>query len=290
MILNGQIPPLKRYHNSTLERVIAVMHQSYGVDISCYESSFLAKSLEKRRQATFAETIESYLEHLSQDRGEADELARSLRVTYSEFFRNPLSFAFLRQLILPTLLDRLRIKGKNEIRVWSSGCATGQEAWSVAILLDEISQTQGASLPFRIFATDSSEANLAIASAGVYNVESMGNVSLRHLNHYFFNQGESFLITQQIRDRVDFSHYDLLDYEIGCPSASIYGDFDLVLCCNVMLYYCAKARSFILNKLWRCLMSGGYLIIGDAERQIVEGFAGFRAVTPHAAVFQKRGR
>lgn len=275
---------------TTLESAIAIIRKGSGVDLSSYERSFLAKSLEKRRQATSAETPSAYLKLLSEGCMEAEALIRSLHVTYSEFFRNPLSFALLKELVLPSLAEKRVLDNLNEIRVWSAGCATGQEAWSVAILLDEMRASQEFPISFRIFATDVSEINLAIAQAGVYGSEAMGNVSWRHIRKYFSAHGDSFRVVAGIRERVDFSIYDLLDQETICPSASIYGHFDLVLCCNVLLYYNRESKRFILDKLRRCLVSGGYLIIGSTERQCVESVTGFRAVAPPAALFQKIGK
>ncbi|MBF0303982.1 MAG: protein-glutamate O-methyltransferase CheR [Desulfamplus sp.] len=301
MIQDKWIKTPRSWQTDSIEKVIAVMYQTYGVDISYYDEPFLVKSLENRQRSTIQSTLdkktpEAYLTLLSKDRVEAMALAQSLRVTYSEFFRNQLSFALLRQLILPNLVDKrinnqiLKNQNQNEIRVWSSGCATGQEVWSLAILLDEILSLQEPPIPFRIFGTDASEANLSIASAGIYNEEAMGNVCLKHIGKYFTRQGESFVVVPRIRERVDFSVYDLLDKTLTCPSISIYGHFDLVLCCNVLLYYSIESKQLILNKLWGCLAPFGYLITGEAERQCVGLVNGFRAIAPPAAIFQKNGK
>lgn len=284
---NGRNQTLPRWERATLDEGIAVMRRTYGVDVSCYEESFLTKSIEKRRQATTAETPAAYLQLLSEDRAEAEGFSRSLRVTYSEFFRNPLAFALLEQMILPGLVEERSRNSRGELRVWSAGCAAGQEAWSVAILLDEMAAAWERPVPFRIFATDVSEADLALARGGVYSAEAVGNVRSRHLREYFSRQGHSLAIAPRIKERVDFSAHDLLNEDTTSPPASIYGHFDLVLCCNVVLYYRSETQRFILEKLRRCLVTGGYLMTGETERQIVESAGGFRAVAPPVSVFQR---
>ncbi len=270
--------------------VLAVMREVHGLDISCCGAAFLARSLEKRRGSTACGSAAAYLERLADDRVEAEALFGSLRVGYSEFFRDPLAFALLERAILPELAEQRARDGGKEIRVWSAGCASGQEAWSVAILLSELCAAPGRAVPYRVFATDLCEPDLAAARAGVYGAEAVGNVRARHLRDYFVRHGESYAVAAALRGRVDFSVYDLLDECTNCPPASIYGDMDLVLCCNVLLYYRPEAQRVILEKGRRCLAPGGYLVTGETERQIVESGGGFRAVSPPAAVYRKTTR
>ena len=263
------------------------MRERYGMDVSCYDESHLATAVGKRRQASAGETAETYLARLAADGAEAEALAGSLRVTYSDFFRNPLAFALLEQVILPALVaDKAGAAQGGEVRIWSAACAAGQEVWSVAILLEDLARAQDRSIPWRIFATDLSAGELAQARAGVYSAAALGNVRLRHRDGLFCRQGESFVIAPATRARVEFAPYDLLDKSTKCPPSSIYGDFDLALCSNVLLYYRAEAQRFILEKLRRCLAPGGYLVVGESERQIVADVGGFRAVAPPASVFR----
>jgi chemotaxis methyl-accepting protein methylase len=270
-----------------LDQVVRVLRESHDLNVSCYAESFLAQTLEKRLQAA-VETSGGYLKRLAEDGAEAEAFSASLRVTYSEFFRNPLSFDLLEQLILPKLLSEAEQSGRREIRVWSAGCAAGQEAWSIAILLDEIIGARDKRLDYRIFATDLSESNLALANAGIYSAETLANVRLRHLRGYFSQQNDSFAMAPRLRVHVDFSLYDLLDERVSSPPPSIYGDFDIVMCCNVMLYYRPEKQRFILDRLWHCLAPGGYLMTDGTERQIVASAGGFRSVAVTAEVFQKK--
>jgi chemotaxis methyl-accepting protein methylase len=265
-----------------------LMHQQQGLDISVYAKAFLVQTIDQRRAEKRGMTLAEYEEYLSRSPAEAEALCQSLHVCYSEFFRHPLTFALLEQHILPALIAEKKQAGGNEIRVWSAGCAAGQEAWSVAILLDELCGAEDATLDYRIFATDVSEPELRLAREGMYNAEAIGNISSRHLQTYFSLHGDAYAVVPRLRTRVDFSRYDLLDEHSCCPSASLYGDFDLILCCNLLFYYRQDIRQRILDKVCRALAPGGYLVVGEADRAIVSGHQGLCAVNPPVDVFKKR--
>ncbi|MCX6903169.1 MAG: hypothetical protein NTW03_06750 [Verrucomicrobia bacterium] len=257
-------------------------------DLSLFDEAFLAKSLHQRLTATSSGTWAAYLDRLAHAAVEADALLQSLNIGYSEFFRNSLTFALLEQLVLPNLLGARKDPDSTELRVWSAGCAAGQEAWSVAILLEDLALARGRPIPWRLFATDVSGPALAEAQAGVYDRAAVQNVPLKHLQRYFIRDGESYQILPRLKDRVDFSTFDLLDDRSGCPPASLYGDFDLVLCCNLFFYYRLDIRQRILDKICRALSPGGYVATGEAEEQLVARQKGLRAVAPPSALFQKK--
>jgi len=163
-------------------------------DISVYDEGFLLKSLEKRLAETGAGTLQAYCALLRVKPSEGELFFSSLGISYSEFFRNPLTFSVLEQLVLPALISELERTGRKELRVWSAGCAAGQEAYSLAILLTELAARRGQAFSFRIFATDISETGLAAARAGVYDGAALKNVRLEHLNKYFSRQDGSYAL------------------------------------------------------------------------------------------------
>lgn len=271
------------------DELIRVMDGVHGLDISGFDPVFLARTLERRLQAIGCVSAENYLaEHLEADRLEAEAFYRSLRVGYSAFFRNPLTFALLETQVLPALAEKARKSGRSGLRVWSAGCSTGQEAWSVAMLLDEMAASPERLPTWRIFGTDFCEPDLALARAGVYAAAELGNVRLRHLDTCFTRQGEGFAVAANLRERVEFTVYDLLDTANSCPPTSIFGDFDLVLCCNVLFYYRPAQQRRILDTLLGCLAPGGYLVTGETELRIAKSVANLCEATSPAPVFQKR--
>ena len=180
--------------------------------------------------------------------------------------------------------------GGSEIRVWSAGCAAAQESYSVAILLNELRETSGKDFSFRIFATDISQEEIAKGTAGIFDAASLQNVRLKHLQRYFKPEGEEYAVVQGLKERLEFSTYDLLDRSTRSPSASVYGDFDLIICSNLLIYYRPQVRAFILDKLYRSLSPDGYLVLGEAEREFVGKSPGLQPVFAPAAVYRKRVR
>jgi len=270
-----------------VEALVQIMNQAHGLDISAYDESFLLKSVAKRLSETGSKTMAAYGECLAGNRVEAEGLARSLRIGYSEFFRDPLAFALLEQVVLPSLVAARGTSHPTELRVWSAGCAAGQEAWSVAILLEELNAKRERPVPFRVFATDTSEAELDVARHGAYDSAAVQNVRLKQCRKYFTVAGDSHQIAPALAARVAFSIYDLLDERTASPADSLYGDFDLILCCNLLFYYRPDMRRRILDKLCGALSHGGYFVTGEAERAVLAEQAGLRAVAPPAAVFRK---
>ncbi len=273
--------------NGMLENLASVLGQTLGTDVSSFDEAFLLRSLDKRRAGTGAATTAEYLERLRSERAEAEAFFASLHIGYSEFFRNPLTFALLEQSVLPRLLDEAAGAQRPELRIWSAGCADGQEPYSVAILLDELFAARGREPRYRIFATDRLEGGLAAARLGVYEASALRNVRQRHLEHCFTRVGDTYAVSPRLRARVDFSAYDLLDPSTTCPPVSIYGGFDLVLCCNLLFYYRTEVSRSMASKLHRCLGPGGFLVTGETERSMIESTGDFLSLVSPSAVFQK---
>jgi len=272
--------------NDDLQQVIQAMSGLHGKDISRYDESFLLKSLEKRLAATSCPTVADYCGYLSRHDGEAEQFFHTLNITYSEFFRNPLTFAVLEQRVLPGLIEEKQAAGTPEIRVWSAGCAAGQESYSVAILLDELLTARKSPLSFRIFATDISEKCLEFGRRGVYDEGAVQNVRLKHIISCFEAGHGSYPVARRLRDRIEFSFYDLLDERSTSPPGSIYGDFDLIFCSNLLFYYKPETQHFIMKKLCNALSHGGYLVTGEAERAIVERI-NLQEISTMSAVYRK---
>jgi len=275
--------------DNTLTAFIQRVESAQGLRIDMYDESFLRKSIDKRLADTGIRTVAAYGEYLAANRGEAETFYHSLRITYSEFFRNSLTFAQLEQQILPALISAKIHSGHREIRVWSAGCSAGQEVWSIAILLDELTAATESPLSYRIFATDLCEPALAEARAGVYSADAVGNGCLKHLNRCFTRQGDAYVVVPRLRKQVEFSSYDLLDERSACPAESLYGDFDLILCCNLLFYYTPEIRQRVIGKLCRALSRGGFFVTGETESDMVAQQAGLCTVVPTSAIFQKRG-
>ena len=265
------------------QRVVDLLKRLHGMDVAIFDDSFLKRSLEKRMAETHCVSDQEYCALLERDQGECWTLADSLRISYSGFFRNPLTYAALERIVLPTLvLKKNRAKGK-EIRLWSAACAGGEEAYSLAILLEELA-AGNENLTYRIFATDQSEMQINKARKGEYAADALDNLSLKRAGEWFTRHGDLHMVRPELKRHIDFSTFDLFCDTLSCPPASIFGDFDLVVCANLLFYYKDDCRKAILAKTGNCLADGGYLISGETERDIVMR-SDYREIYPQAAIF-----
>lgn len=263
--------------------ITRIMKETYQKDLTIYDSTFLSKSLQRRIAAIAVEQLD-YPRYLQVNRHEAELLITSLHITYSQFFRNALTFAVLEQLVLPHLLSQKPENG--EIRVWSAGCSTGQEAYSIAILLEELIAASTKPMRYRIFATDLSQEALGIARTGIYDEDGVANVRMKFLKKHFIKKSEDYAVAPGLKAKIDFSEYDLLDRYSSNPPDSIFGDFDIIFCCNLLFYYQNDVRRSIVKKFKRSLAAGGYLVTGEAEAIFIGKDEALKSLSASAPIFQ----
>ncbi len=254
----------------------------YQLDISNYDDTFLHTSTTKRMIETNSKSIEEYLKLFETESTEIGLFVEALQVNYSEFFRNTLTFSILESIIIPELVQKHT--DKSEIRIWSAACASGQEVYSVSMILNEYlteKQTE-----FRIFSTDIALNQVEAAKNGKYNISALGNVSLRRLNRWFEKQDGNYGVKNILKEKIEFSTFDLLNKQYNCPPTSIFGGFDLIFCSNVLFYYKPEIRKKIIDKLGKSLSTQGYLITSETERDILCQQK-FHEVYPQSGIFKK---
>ncbi len=265
--------------------IVEILQQTLGMEISGYDSSFLNNSIQKRITETGCGSPETYAVLIGQSLAERNHFIASLSISYSEFFRNSLTCSALERIIFPMLILRLKESKRQEIRIWSAACAAGQESYSLAIILEELKNGDAEKFNYRIFASDQTESWVARAKLGQYTYEEISNLSLKRVARWFDRHGDRYLLKPNLKRTVDFSVFDLFSESQGSPPASIFGDFDLVICANLLFYYKPVFRKKILDKVSQCLTKGGFLITGETEREILFSL-GYREVVPHSAIFQ----
>ena len=281
-----QIIRIGAHMQKELQLIINTSKVLYGIELAQFDNAFLEQAVDRRCVVLGINDFQGYLETITNNEAEADLLARSLNITYTEFFRNALTFANLEQWLLPNLINS-KPRG-SELRVWSAGCASGQEAYSIAMMLENAAEKRSEPFRYRIIATDISESALGFARKGEYSEEAVQTIRTKDINQFFERSGNTYIVGERLKKHVNFSRYDLLDPLSANPQESIFGNFDLVICSNVLFYYKPKCQSFILGKLINSLVSNGYLITGEAERQNVLKQGVLRAVVPPSPIFQKK--
>ncbi len=269
-----------------LSAIVHTMNSVYGFDVSQYDYSFLKQTIEKRCTAIEIKKFSDYEIYLSKNLVEAQNLFHALNINYTEFFRNTLTYAHLEQWILPRLIEKKT--EDSELRIWSAGCSTGQEAYSIAMLVEKINAKRQQALRYRIIATDISKSALAVAEKGNYTEEAIQNVRMKDIKEFFVKTKETYTVCDRLKKQISFSTYDLLENRSAYPHESIFGNFDLVFCCNVLFYYKTDSQLYILNKLINSMSEQGYLITGEAERQTVAKHSPLLTVASPSPIFQKK--
>lgn len=270
-----------------MEKYYRVMREKLGIDISVYDHSYLEKSIRNRINTNRCATQEDYLSVLTKNPDEPTQLVQELGNSHSEFFRNSLTFSMLEQIVLPRIFDEKQKKQSNEIRIWSAGCAAGQEAYSLAMLVEDYKNMHHSTFSSRIFATDNSSIELDHARKGMFDFKAVKKTKLEFAEKYFSHKGDKYVLDKKIKEQVDFSLYDLLDPGSSSPPSAIYGDFDLIMCSNVLFYYEPEYQQMILRKFFRSLKHGGFFITGEAETHILNSFGSFRQYDGSAAIYIK---
>ena len=265
----------------------------YDIDVSRYDVNFLNKSFNKRMAEVHCSKAEEYCTLLEQNKNEGQIFLDSLQISYSEFFRNSLTFSVLERIILPSIILNKKKNKYKEIRVWSAACASGQESYSLAMLFEELRNAGNSNFNYRIFATDSSDSQVIEATKGQYSAEAINNLTLKRIKLWFTNHlpagrpgADTYTIKPELKEHIDFSVFDLFSGQFSSPPGSIFGDFDLVVCANLLFYYKPEYRKIILEKTTGCLANIGYLITGETERDILMNH-NYNEVFPQSAIFQK---
>ncbi len=187
----------------------------------------------------------------------AQEVIQAMTINETYFFRDRVPFESLRKSVLPELIAGRT--AQKRLRIWCAASSTGQEAYSISMILDEFCTRLGG-WRVEIIATDLSEAALAKARKAVYSqFEVQRGLSTAQLLRYFDQAGDMWQLKESIRSRVDYRHFNLLgDY-------SAFGNFDLIFCRNVLIYFEAERKTDVLNRMTRLLASDGLLVLGASE-------------------------
>jgi len=272
-----------------LQPVLAELRRARGLDLSDYRRSTLERRLAARMARLRLKDPGEYLRRLRSDPLECDRLIEAILIKVSSFFRDPLVFELLAHRVLPLIMERHRRDQTRQIRVWSAGCAAGEEAYSVAILLAQALEDEDTHwLPY-ICATDISPEALDAAHTGRYRRESLETTQLRILDRFFRPTADGFEVIPEIRRMVHCSREDLTSRLSLAPADSVFGSFDLVLCRNVLIYFSLDLQKRVQDKLYGALTPGGYLVLGMSESLPPEMKSRLTAIDRPQRIFQKPG-
>ena len=260
-----------------LQKVFAQLRARTSRDFTRYKRATIMRRIQRRMQLRHVNKFGAYLELLRSDADETRCLADDLLITVTNFFRDPQVFEFLETDVVPKLFEGRA--PEESIRVWSVACATGEEAYSLAILLLEEAARRDAPHTIQVFASDLHERSLAKAREGFYPGDIEVDVSPERLRKYFHKENGGYRVRKELRELVVFTPHNVM----GDPPFS---RVDLVSCRNLMIYLQRNMQNQVIELFHYALRAGGFLILGTSE--VLENSDLFQLEDKKSCVYRKR--
>ena len=258
--------------------ICALLLDHSGHDFSGYKTRTFYRRIERRMQILQIPALPAYVDRLREDPGEVNTLFRDLLIGVTNFFRDTKAFEALQQLVMPRLFEG---KGASDtIRVWVPGCATGEEVYSLAILLREQAEEIRSRAKIQVFATDIDEAALAVARAGRYPDTLLQGVSKDRLERFFASEGTSYVVNKPIRDMCVFSSHSVVR---DPPFSRV----DLISCRNLLIYLSSELQTHVIPIFHYALKPNGFLFLGTSENITQHGDL-FSSIDKKNRIFQRR--
>jgi two-component system, chemotaxis family, CheB/CheR fusion protein len=242
--------------NNALNKIMGIIRHRIGVDFTFYKPTTIVRRLERRISINQVSSFENYVTFLEQSPNEADTLYKELLIGVTRFFRDTEAFDLLRDQIIPKLFAQ---KENNEpLRIWSVGCSTGEEAYSIAMLLYEYMEDNSAFCDIKIFATDLDKDSIEFGGMGYYTESIIADVSEDRLKRFFIRKPKGYQVNETIRKMVIFAAHNVIK---DPPFSRI----SLLVCRNMLIYLKPGMQKKVLSMFHFSLTQNGYLFLGPSE-------------------------
>ncbi len=238
------------------EELLVFLRDSRGVDFTGYKRASLRRLVARRMHSVGVPEVSAYLDQLEADPAEVRSLFDSLFINVTSFFRDAAAWQSLRETFLPQLVQALG--PEQPLRAWSAACATGEEAYTLAVMLHEVLGDEAFRTRVKVYATDVDEPALTVARAGRYSRRSLEGLSDAQVENYFTHDGDMLVFRQDLRQNLIFGRHDLL---ADAPISRI----SLLVCRNVLMYFTGETQARILERFAFALHDDGLLLLGKAE-------------------------
>jgi chemotaxis protein methyltransferase CheR len=266
--------------DADFEAVAELLRRRRQFDLSQYKDRCIRRRIAKRLRICQVRDFSAYLNKLEVDRDELDTLLATISIHVSQFFRNPDTFRILEQKILPELLRCARADGRTGLTLWSAGCSTGEEPYSLALLVDDMAVQD---LDIRILATDISEPVLESARLGSFEATRMKEIPPDVIASYFQAENGHYHLADRVRKKVEFLRHNIM-------TASGYPPADLILCRNVLIYFTRSEQERILSRFAKALPEYGALVLGRAETMTGEARDYYRPEFPVERIYRRTAK
>ncbi|NUZ05568.1 chemotaxis protein CheB [Piscinibacter koreensis] len=241
---------------AALDEVMAILLRRTGHDFSHYKRATVLRRIERRMQVCGTPDLPTYRQHLRQHAAEAPALLGDMLIGVTNFFRDREAFEALEREVMPTFFDARF--ADEPLRVWVPGCSTGEEAYSIGMLLRDEAARAEVARPVQVFASDIDEAALSVARDALYPGAIATDVTVARLRSFFVKEDAGYRINRELREHVLFARHDIL-------RDPPFSRLDLVSCRNLLIYLDKAAQNDILQMFHFALRPGGYLFLGSSE-------------------------
>jgi two-component system CheB/CheR fusion protein len=257
-LLNGvTLPQHEERTEDVLRSILELVSRQASLDFRSYKTSTILRRIGRRMAVTHCRTMPEYLEYLKVYPEEVGELVKAFLINVTQFFRDPNAFAYLKSEILPTLIEQAHNRD-HTLRFWTAGCATGEEPYSLAMLVTDLLGAELSEWNVKIFATDLDEAAVNFARRGIYSENLLKGMPTEYHDRFFERVDHGYRIAKTLRQMVIFGQQDL-------SRSAPFPRIDLLLCRNVLIYFTPELQDYVLNQFAFSLSSNGYLFLGKAE-------------------------
>ncbi|MBR7834524.1 PAS domain S-box protein [Actinospica durhamensis] len=276
MTVNGAPPELEP--GGDLEELLVFIRETRGFDFTGYKRSTLARRIRKRMADARIADYADYRDRLEADAEEFEALFNTILINVTGFTRDAEAWAYLQREVLPELIAAR--EAQEEIRVWSAGCSSGQEPYSLAILFAEVLGIEECARRVKIYGTDVDEEGLREARAGLYSAKALEPLAPELRARYFEPHGAQFVFRADLRRRVIFGRHDITR---DAPISRL----DLLVCRNTLMYFNSEAQARIVDRFHFALREGGHLFLGKAEMLLSDGER-FEVANMRQRIFRRR--
>ncbi len=261
-----------------LRPILELLRKTTGVDFTEYNTSTLGRRITRRMVLLKQDGLRDYEKYIRQNASEAQALYQDILINVTGFFRDPEMFEVLKAKAIPALIEA---RSRQEpLRIWVLGCSTGEEAYSLAMILSELLDPASGRVPAQVFATDLSAAGIEHARSGVYSKTRLQGVTPERLRRFFVESNGDYRVTKPLRDMCVFSRHNVL----GDPPFS---RMDLISCRNLLIYLEPSLQQKVISVLHYSLKANGVLVLGASET-VARYSDVFRVVDGKYKVFEKK--
>jgi two-component system CheB/CheR fusion protein len=260
--------------------LIANLRIRFGKDFTSFRSSCLKRRLALRMSSLGLSTLDGYLDYLSTHPAEIEQLLDTVTIHVTEFFRDHEVYDAIAKKILPEMADRKIHSPSRTIRVWSAGCSTGEETYSIAILMLHYLRSNDIGLDLEVFGTDISKESCRISRRGIYAERKVARVPATLRQKYFEPEETGLKIAGDVRRFVKFQVHDLF-------SAPPFSRLDMLVCRNVLIHFDGAVRNDVLTRFHAALDDGGVLVLGKSEAVTGTALNLFELIDPRNKMYRK---